>query len=177
MGLDAFDLNGLERAVYAAVPGAGTGPDAPFPAKDDRRRAIAIAAFEVAMLDLQGQIVGRPVCDLLGGAVRQHVPFSAYLFYKFARHAGDPGYATDDWGEVVTHAQMVGEAQRMVRDYGFGSLKLKGGVFEPDFEIATLERIAGRVTGYAAAHRSERRVERGDDPARHAGPRRIARIL
>ena len=69
-GLDPFDLNGLSRAVYATVAGGGADPAAPFPATDDRRRAIAIAAFEVAFLDLQGQIAGCPLHDLLGGAVR-----------------------------------------------------------------------------------------------------------
>ena len=36
------------------------------------------------MLDLQGQIVGAPVVDLLGGAVRDAVPYSAYLFFNAA---------------------------------------------------------------------------------------------
>ena len=44
--------------------------------------AKVISAFEVAMLDLQGQLAGAPVVDLLGGAARDRVPFSAYLFYK-----------------------------------------------------------------------------------------------
>jgi glucarate dehydratase len=145
IGLDVFDLNGLERIVYQSVGTANSDPGATFPPNDDRRRAIAIAAFEVAMLDLQGQIAGRPLYEILGGAVRPKVPFSAYLFYKFARHAGDPGYPpgylADDWGEAITHAQMVGQAQRMVRDYGFASLKLKGGVFQPEFEIETLRAL------------------------------------
>ena len=40
--------------------------------------------FEVACLDIQGKAAGRPVADLLGGAVRDEVPFTAYLFYKWA---------------------------------------------------------------------------------------------
>ena len=44
--------------------------------------------FEVACLDIQGKAAGRPVADLLGGAVRDEVPFSAYLFYKWAAHPG-----------------------------------------------------------------------------------------
>ena len=40
--------------------------------------------FEVACLDVQGHATGRPVSDLLGGTVRDAVPFSAYLFYKWA---------------------------------------------------------------------------------------------
>ena len=55
--------------------------------------------FEVACLDIQGRRAGRPVSDLLGGAVRDRVPFSGYLFYKWAGHPGDE---PDDWGEALT---------------------------------------------------------------------------
>ena len=138
VGLDAYDLNGLQRVAYTAL---GGDPGETFPPAGDKRRASAIAAFEVAMLDLQGQIAGRPLYDILGGKVRERVPFSAYLFYKFARHAEDPGYPADTWGEAITHAQVVAQAQRMARDYGFASLKLKGGVFDPEFEIETLRAL------------------------------------
>jgi glucarate dehydratase len=69
------------------------------------------------------------------------VPYSAYLFYKFARHKHDPGYPADDWGEALTHDQMVAQARRMIEDHGFGSIKLKGGVFAPEFEIETLRAL------------------------------------
>jgi glucarate dehydratase len=140
LGLDPFDINGLERQVYAALSGA---PDtgAPYPAQGDKARASALAAFEVAFFDLQGQILDRPLYEILGGAVRERVEYSAYLFYKFARHRDDPGYPADVWGECLSHEQMVGQARRMIHDYGFGSIKLKGGVFEPDFEIETLRHL------------------------------------
>jgi len=140
VGLSPFDLNALARVVYAAV---GGDPDvgAPFPRTGDKARATAIAAFEVAFLDLQGQALGLPLHALLGGAVRPRVPYAAYLFYKFARHKDDPGYPADPWGEVLTHDQMVGAARRMIALHGFGSIKLKGGVFEPEFEIETLRAL------------------------------------
>ena len=46
--------------------------------------------------------LGRPVSDLLGGAVRDAVPFSAYLFYKWAAH---PGAEPDGWGEALDPAR------------------------------------------------------------------------
>jgi glucarate dehydratase len=140
VALSPFDLNALARVVYAAV---GGDPDvgAPFPRKGDKARATALAAFEVAFLDLQGQALGLPLHALLGGAVRPRVPYAAYLFYKFARHKDDPGYPADPWGEVLTHDQMVGAARRMIALHGFGSIKLKGGVFEPEFEIETLRAL------------------------------------
>ena len=63
--------------------------------------------FEVACLDIQGKAAGRPVADLLGGAVRDTVPFSAYLFYKWAGH---PGVDPDDWGEALDPDGIVAQA-------------------------------------------------------------------
>ena len=146
-GLSPFDLNALTRVVYAEVAHPSESEPAPdpgadYPAAGDKARASAVAAFEVAFLDLQGQVLGLPLHQLLGGAVRPAVPYSAYLFYKFAKHKNIDtdfdAYPADDWGEAVTPAQVVAQAQRMVAQYGFGSLKLKGGVFAPEVEIEAL---------------------------------------
>jgi glucarate dehydratase len=140
IGLDPFDLNGLVARVYEAVTGVPFAGQT-YPAAGDKALASAIGAFEVAMLDLQGQIADRPLYEILGGKVRERVPYSAYLFYKFARHKDDPGYPADDWGEATGHAQIVEQTRRMVREFGFGSIKLKAGVFEPDFEIESLRAL------------------------------------
>src|SRR6202050_69640 len=94
--------------------------------------------FEVACLDIQGKAAGRPVADLLGGAVREEGPFSAYLFYKWAGH---PGADADDWGEALDPDAIVAQAKRMVDGYGFTALKLKGGVFPPVQEIAAIRAL------------------------------------
>jgi glucarate dehydratase len=94
--------------------------------------------FEVACLDIQGKAADRPVADLLGGAVRDEVPFSAYLFYKWAAH---PGHEPDDWGEALDPDGIVRQARRMVDDYGFTALKLKGGVFPPDQEAEAVRAL------------------------------------
>ena len=94
--------------------------------------------FEVACLDIQGKAAGRPVADLLGGAVRDQVPFSAYLFYKWAGH---PGAEPDDWGEALDPEGIVAQAKRMVGEYGFTAIKLKGGVFPPHQEIAAIRAL------------------------------------
>ena len=145
-GMDVFDTNALTRIVYASVDG-NPDPAAPFPPQGDKARATAVAAFEVALLDLQAQLLERPLYQLLGGAVRPALPFSAYLFYKFARHHGMDQDTADDWGEVLTPAQMVGEAQRLVGHYGFGSIKLKGGVFAPEVEIDALLALRAAFPG------------------------------
>jgi glucarate dehydratase len=94
--------------------------------------------FEVACLDVQGHASGRPVADLLGGAVREAVPFSAYLFYKWASH---PDQNPDSWGAALDPAGLVTQARRMVDEYGFTAIKLKGGVFPPEEEMAAIEAL------------------------------------
>ena len=93
------------------------------------------SSFEVAALDIQGKILGQPVSDLLGGAVRASVPYSAYLFYKWAEH---PGEAPDEYGEALTPDGIVAQARSFLDTYGFGAIKLKGGVFPPDEEMAAI---------------------------------------
>jgi glucarate dehydratase len=108
--------------------------------------AKVVSAFEVAMLDLQGQLANAPVVDLLGGAARDRVPFSAYLFYKYAEHIGKP-YAPDAWGEAVTPDQLVAQARRMIGKYGFRSIKLKAGALTPDQEADGLLALAKAFPG------------------------------
>jgi glucarate dehydratase len=139
-GLDAFDLAGLERRVAAAI-GTTDAPDRHgLTGESSAAKTLArvVSPFEVALLDLQGRAVGRPVHALLGGKVRDRVPFSAYLFYKWAGH---PGAGPDDFGEALDPDGIVAQAQAMIRAYGFESIKLKGGVFAPDEEIAAVRAL------------------------------------
>jgi glucarate dehydratase len=137
IGLDPFHLHALKSRVVEALPGGG-GINAKSAVADHKLTDVVASAFEVPLMDIQGKLLGRPVADLLGGAVRTSVPFSAYLFFKFAAHIGQQ---PDEWGEVLTPDQMVGEARRMVGKYGFQSLKLKGGVLHPDLEIETMLKL------------------------------------
>lgn len=132
-GLSPFDTNGLYAAIANRL-GVVDTPDAhglTGPSTPHKTLARVLSIYEVAFLDLQGQVTGQPVHQLLGGKVRDEVPFSAYLFYKWAGH---PGEEPDEWGAALDPDGIVAQAQRMVDRYGFGSLKLKGGVFPPDQE-------------------------------------------
>ncbi|OHV82902.1 glucarate dehydratase family protein [Rhizobium sp. LCM 4573] len=137
VGLDPFHLHALKSRVAAALPEGG-GINAKSAVADHKLVDVVTSAFEVPCMDIQGKVLGRPVADLLGGAVRETVPFSAYLFFKFGAHIGQ---VEDEWGEVLTPDQMVGEARRMVAAHGFKSLKLKGGVLHPDLEIETMLKL------------------------------------
>jgi glucarate dehydratase len=108
--------------------------------------AKVISAFEVAMMDLQGQLANAPVVDLLGGAARPAVPFSAYLFFKYAEHIEKP-YAPDPFGEGITPEQMVAQARRMIEQYGFKSIKLKAGALPPEQEVAAMLALAKAFPG------------------------------
>jgi len=148
IGLSPFALNVMEervRATITAVSGAVEFELAPG-SHAIKNVPKVISALETGMLDLQGQITGAPVVDLLGGKVRDAVPYSAYLFFKYAEHIDKP-YAPDAWGEGVSPAQIVAQAQRMIDLYGFQSIKLKGGVFEPAHEVACMQALAKAFPG------------------------------
>jgi glucarate dehydratase len=138
VGQDVFALN----AIRAAIADRLRGDDAAVGTAGMITSASAVdqvlSPFEVACLDVQGHATGRPVSDLLGGAVRDAVPFSAYLFYKWAAH---PGGEPDGWGEALYPDQLVAQAQRMIAEYGFTAIKLKGGVRPPEEEMAAIEAL------------------------------------
>lgn len=144
IGLDVHDLNGM-RARVAAAAGAMAATHAPgaelAPGSQAARLASnGVSAFEVALLDLQARSHGVRLVDLLGGAVRTHVPFSAYLFFKYDRHIDAP-YDPDPWGEALAEEQIVAQARRMVALHGFRSLKLKAGVLAPQYEVSCLKAL------------------------------------
>lgn len=100
------------------------------------------AAIEVACLDLIGKSVGQPVCDLMGGRVRDEVPFSAYPFYKHAGGGGEGDDSREDeYGEALSPESLVRQVQQMVGKYGFTSIKFKAGVLDPDVEIETIKQL------------------------------------
>ena len=112
LGADAFRITG-ELLDLAEGEGAGTERSHTMSTPGGNPLDAGprtYAALETACLDLIGRSVGVPVCDLLGGRVRDAVPFSAYAFYK---HAGGDGEG-DDLREV-TLAQ--GVSRRTLRRY------------------------------------------------------------
>ena len=144
VGLDPFDLNGLRARVVNTVaalkPGTAGAELAPG-SHPSKQVANAYSAFEVAFLDLQARSLGMPLVDLLGGAVRDEVPFSAYLFLKYAEHVGSP-YKPDRWGEGISPEQIVAQARTMIEENGFRSIKLKAGtLLGPEHEVACIKAL------------------------------------
>lgn len=149
IGRSVLDLNGIAAAVHERIAAGSAERRDPILhqyAGVRQRQARAAdrlyGAIEVAALDLAGKALGVPVAELLGGRVRDVVPFSAYLFYK---HAGGGGEADDvrpdHYGEALDPESLVTQARTMVDRYGFRSIKLKGGVLAPEEEIATIRLL------------------------------------
>lgn len=93
------------------------------------------AAIEMACLDAAGKSLGIRACDLLGGALRETVPFASYLFYRLPNDkTGKGGETTPD--EIVAHAKALTAV------HGFKSHKLKGGVFHPDHDVEVMHALA-----------------------------------
>ncbi len=138
IGLDPIDLHDLRRRVEAALPEGG-GINSATMLTDHKLTDVVFSAFEIPCLDIIGKKTGRRVCDLLGGAVREEVSFGGYLFYKFAKQ--DLTFGPDVFGEVLTPDALVEQAKVFVSEHGFRSLKLKGGVLEPDLEVETLKKL------------------------------------
>ncbi|MFC9694596.1 enolase C-terminal domain-like protein [Kribbella sp. NPDC056951] len=103
-------------------------------------RTQLLAAIEFACLDLQGRALGVPVHELLGGKVRDRVPFASYLFF---RHPNEDGT-----GEIRTADQLVAHARELVDQHGFSVHKLKGGVFPPDYERDCFRALAEAFPGH-----------------------------
>lgn len=100
--------------------------------------------FEVGCLDVQGKLAGVPVSDLLGGRVRDNVQYSAYLFYKWAGHPGEP---EDEYGEALDPEGIVNQARKIIKEYGFKAIKLKGGVFPPAQEVEAIKALRKAFPG------------------------------
>jgi glucarate dehydratase len=127
LGHDPFALEALRFAI--ANPTASLY----------NNRTQLLAAVEFACLDLIGQHLDVPVYDLLGGKLRDRVPFASYLFFRLA--------GQDGTGEVRTPEQLAEHARDLKRQHGFTVHKLKGGVFPPEYELECYRALAGALPG------------------------------
>lgn len=149
IGRDPLNWHALRAALRAhfGTESAAARGDKPW----DQRALIQVeSALDVACLDLQGKAFNLPVATLLGGIVRERVPYSAYLFYKYEGAGGELAFGVDPqatgWDAARQAAALdpsgiVAQAQAMVKEFGFESIKLKGGVFEPAQEVAAMKAL------------------------------------
>ena len=110
-------------------------------------------AIECALLDLLGQYLELPMCELLGeGKQRDKVETLGYLFYVSDKGKAedlpyvDESNSTDPWyrmrrKEMLSTEKIVEQAQVLQEKYGFQNFKLKGGVFEGQKEMETIKAL------------------------------------
>jgi glucarate dehydratase len=151
-------LNTMRAAIAGKdnhqVTNAGEQAVMKQPHEINLRLENVVTAVEAGLLDLLGQHLGVPVCELLGaGQQRTHVPMLAYLFYIGDRQRTDLPYLADDgqsgWyglrhREALTPEAIADLASASVERYGFRDFKLKGGVMHPEEEIAAVAAIKQR---------------------------------
>lgn len=144
---DPWQLNAIKAALVARMGDGGTSSLKNVRPWETPRINHVWSAIEVACFDLMGQSVDRPVVDLLGGVVRERVPYSAYLFFKYAGAGGALGFDTDPaasgWAaarqaEALTPEGIVAQARGMIDAFGFESVKLKAGILDPDLETDSI---------------------------------------
>ena len=146
VGHDPFALNHLLHLLEQRFGshGADDRGQAPW---DQRRLVHIFSAVEVACLDLLGKDMGCRVVDLLGGPARERVPFSAYLFFKHEGAGGplefDPDANADGWAKArqvsaLDPEGIVAQASAMCDEFGFQSIKLKGGTLDPAIEVGSI---------------------------------------
>ena len=92
VGSDPFDVTGLHRRARELVPFS-------------RYSLAAVAAIDMALLDIRGKVVGRPAYDLLGGLARERIELSMSL-------------------PIAPAEKVIEQAKRFV-EAGFGTVKVK----------------------------------------------------
>ncbi len=149
IGRDPFHTNMIKDILidHFGKDHATARGNAPW---DQRKMVHIFSAIEVACLDIVGKIVNRPIVDLLGGRRRDMVPFAAYLFYKFEGAGGTWGHRMDPKAQgwdaarqksALTPLEIVAQAKAMCAAFGFKSIKLKGGAFEPRKEVDAIHAL------------------------------------
>jgi glucarate dehydratase len=143
IGQDVFQLNQI-RYILEQAFGTDSVADRGLAPWDQRKLVHIFSAVEVACMDIMGKVTGKPIVDLLGGKMRDRVPFSAYLFYKYEGAGGELGFGLNPnatgWDaarqkSALNPDEIVAQAKAMCKEFGFQSIKLKGGVFEPRHEV------------------------------------------
>ncbi len=149
-------LNAIRAAIggHHQVTSAAEAEVLKQPHEINLRLDNVVTAVEAALLDLLGQHLGVPVCELLGsGQQRDSVPMLAYLFYIGDRSRTDLPYLSGDGAngwyarrhqEAMTPAQIVELAEATVDKYGFKDFKLKGGVMRGAEEMEAVTAIKQR---------------------------------
>ena len=124
IGADPFDLADCERRCVPPYQiTANTGENA---------ATVAFGAVELALWDLQGKALGKPLYQLLGGAVRKDIPFTEYFSYRPERNGAG--------GEMSPEA-IADYCLRMREEHGSTFFEGKLILGDPLLEIRTVRAL------------------------------------
>ncbi len=151
VGMYRSILNGIQKASSRPAEDDGEG----IQSLDIGKLKFVVKAqwaIECALLDLLGQYLGLPMCELLGdGKQRDRVETLGYLFYvSDKKKAGlpylDEGGSADPWyrlrrQEMLTAERIVEQACVLQEKYGFHNFKLKGGVLDGAQEMEAVRAL------------------------------------
>ena len=141
IGMDAFNRQAIRQMIFGTDDSDDSHQIMPG-MTDQRRRELVYSAVEVALLDIAGKALKLPIHALLGGKVRDTVDFSAYLFYKHEGGGGlDDDIRDDVYGPALDPDGIVRQAKAFIDEYGFASIKLKGGAFPPEAEMEAMRAL------------------------------------
>lgn len=121
IGLDPFNLEQIKMKVLRSIYYLSN--------------ARIYAAIEMACLDIQGKVLNRPLNQLLGGSLRDEIPFIAYLFWRYDRPGGGDDTSAEDMADLC---------EELNETLGTKAMKLKAGVMAPEEEARVLELCRDR---------------------------------
>ncbi|MBU4459070.1 MAG: glucarate dehydratase [Verrucomicrobia bacterium] len=122
LGLDPFHLETIKMKVLRSIYYLSN--------------ARLYAAIEMACLDIQGKVLNRPMSDLIGGSLRDRVPFIAYLFWRYDRPGGGHDKHPEDMADLC---------EELATTLGVKAMKLKAGVMKPEEEARAVELCRERL--------------------------------
>lgn len=93
----------------------------------------ALSGLEMALWDIMGKSINRPVYEIIGGKWRDKVLVGGYIFFREKGQNGEGGETTPQG--------IVEQCQMLVEKYGFQDFKLKGGVFSYELDIETTKAM------------------------------------
>ena len=152
LGMDPFQIETLWRSVY------GTG----YTLRPDISLMGVLSAIEMALWDIIGKAVGKPVYELLGGKVHERLRSYTYLYPDDRERAR---------GRIYRDAEMSAERAAEYVKQGFTAVKFDPAgaysAFDPrQPSLETLDAV-GEVR---AACIREAVGHQGRSPVRHARP-------
>jgi L-alanine-DL-glutamate epimerase-like enolase superfamily enzyme len=129
VGQDPFDTERIWQDLFALTYTSVRG--VPALARQQRPLITALSAIDIALWDLKGKAIGRPVHDLLGGALRERVPAYVTGFYYRDRERPD-----DLAREAATYVEQ-----------GYRTVKVKVGGLSPEADaerVGVIRKAVGR---------------------------------